>query len=104
MRLKRLHLVMGTRPEPMASPVSDVSPATAALIADHWRTAPAWQKLAYVYELNETLKPLALSDLRRRHPTESDAHLQRRLATRWLGAEQADRVYGPIAEDADAAR
>jgi hypothetical protein len=88
----------------MPSHSSDVSPATAALLVDHWRTAPPWQKLAYVHELNETLKLLALSDLRRRHPTESEAQLQRRLATRWLGAELAERVYGPITEGADAAR
>jgi hypothetical protein len=82
---------------------SDCSPATTALLIDHWRTAPPWQKLNAINELNESLKLLALSDLRRRHPTESEAQIQRRLATRWLGADLADRVYGPIAEGADAA-
>lgn len=69
----------------------------------HWRETPAWQKLAYVNELNEVLKMLALSDLRRRHPNESDALLERRLATRWLGTTLADQVYGPLPETSNAA-
>jgi hypothetical protein len=86
----------------MRSSNTDVSPTIEAMIIDHWRTTPTWQKLAYINELNATLQALALSDLRRRHPTESEAQLNRRLATRWLGAELADRVYGPIPEDANA--
>ena len=82
--------------------MTDVSPAIESMLIEHWRTTPAWQKLAYVNELNATLQALALSDLRRRYPAESDARLQRRLAARWLGAALADRVYGPIREDADA--
>ncbi|MFV9503427.1 MAG: hypothetical protein AB4911_02560, partial [Oscillochloridaceae bacterium umkhey_bin13] len=73
----------------------DCSPTTTALLIDHWRTTPPWQKLNAINELNEALKLLALSDLRRRYPTASEAQLQRRLATRWLGTELADRVYGP---------
>ncbi|NNJ09904.1 hypothetical protein EKD04_006150 [Chloroflexales bacterium ZM16-3] len=87
----------------MSADLSDCSSATTALLIAHWRAAPAWQKLSYINELNESLKLLALSDLRRHHPTESDAQLQRRLATRWLGADLADRVYGSIGEDSDAA-
>lgn len=87
----------------MATPGSDRSLATTALLIDHWRTTPPWQKLNAIHELNESLKLLALSDLRRRHPTESEAQLQRRLAARWLGADLADRVYGPIAEGTNAA-
>lgn len=87
----------------MAANGMDCSPTTTALLIDHWRTTPPWQKLNAINELNEALKLLALSDLRRRHPTASEAQLQRRLAMRWLGTELADRVYGPIAEGADAA-
>lgn len=87
----------------MSSPMSDVTPEVAALLAQHWRTTPVWQKLADVHELNETLKTLALSDLRRRYPRASEAQLQRRLAERWLGAELAVRVYGALPEDEHAA-
>ena len=86
----------------MTSISADISPAVAALLVTHWRETPIWQKLAYVNELNETVKTLALSDLRRRYPLESDRQHQRRLVTRWLGAELADRVYGPIHEDTNA--
>ncbi len=81
----------------------DCSPTTTALLIEHWRTTPSWQKLNAINELNEALKLLALSDLRRRHSTASEAQLQRHLATRWLGTELANRIYGPIAEGADAA-
>lgn len=87
----------------MDSPISDLAPDTAALLTDHWRTTPVWRKLADVHELNEALKILALSDLRRRFPHASEAQLQRRLAERWLGADLAMRVYGPILEDEHAA-
>ncbi|WP_097646171.1 hypothetical protein [Candidatus Viridilinea mediisalina] len=82
----------------IASHGSDSSLATSKLLLEYWRTAPSWQKLQAINDLNAALKILALSDLRRRHPTESDAQLQRRLATRWLGAELAERVYGPHAD------
>lgn len=81
---------------------SDVSPTTASLMVTYWRTTPFWQKLAHVNELNQSLQTLATSDLRRRYPTESDMQIRRRLATRWLGAELAERVYGPIDEEVDA--
>ena len=87
----------------MYSPPTDLSPATAALLIQHWREKTVWQKLAYVGELNETLKTLALSDLRRRYPQATEPQLQRRLAERWLGVELAAQVYGPIGEDNDAA-
>lgn len=87
----------------MAAQLTDVDPAIAALQVEHWRTTPAWQKLAYVDELNQTLRLLGLSDLRRQYPHASEAQLQRRLAARWLGEALAERVYGPISEDANAA-
>jgi hypothetical protein len=86
----------------MAWPVSDASPNVTSMMVAHWRETPLWQKLAYVNELNQTLKTLATSDLRRCYPMESEAQLQRRLAVRWLGVELADRIYGPINEEADA--
>jgi hypothetical protein len=79
--------------------MSDLAPDIASLLAEHWRTTPVWQKLTEMHELNETLKMLALSDLRRRYPRASEAQLQRRLAERWLGTELALRVYGPLSED-----
>ena len=48
----------------MNSISADVSPAVASLIITYWRETPIWQKLSYVNELNETVRILALSDLR----------------------------------------
>jgi hypothetical protein len=87
----------------MSDAPTDISPAVAALLVAHWRETPTWRKLSYVNELNQSLKLLGLSDLRRRYPRESHAQLQRRLATRWLGADLADQVYGSIPEATDAA-
>lgn len=78
---------------------NDPTPPIDRRIIEYWRTAPPWQKLKAIDELNETLKLLALSDLRRRYPNASASELQRRLAERWLGKEVAARVYGPIAAD-----
>jgi hypothetical protein len=63
----------------MSAPTTHVSPEIAAMLVEHWRTTPTWQKLAYVNELNATLQLLAISDLRRRYPHESEAQVQRRL-------------------------
>lgn len=87
----------------MTSPISDIAPDVAALLVEHWRATPVWQKLNAVHELNETLKVLALSDLRRRYPRAADADLQRHLAARWLGPALTLRLYGPLPEHADAA-
>ena len=83
----------------MSSLLSDLAPDTEVLLTEHWRTTPVWQKLVEIHELNETLKTLAFSDLRRRYPHASEAQLQRRVAERWLGAELARHVYGPLPED-----
>lgn len=78
---------------------SDLAPDSALLLAEHWRVTPVWQKLVEIHELNETLKTLARSDLRRRYPHASEAQVQRWLAERWLGAELAFHLYGPLSED-----
>lgn len=77
--------------------MNDPTPPIDRRIIEYWRTAPPWQKLKAIDELNETLKLLALSDLRRRYPHASESELQRRLAERWLGKEVAARVYGDVA-------
>ncbi len=86
----------------MSAPITDLAPGVAAMLIAHWRTAPVWQKLAYINELNDTLKLLATSDLRQRYPQENQTQLQRRLATRWLGVELAQRIYGPEPDGYDA--
>jgi hypothetical protein len=80
----------------------DLSLTIEAMMLEHWRTTPTWQKLAYINELNTTLKNLAISDLHRRYPSETDAQLHYRLAIRWLGSDLANRVYSSLHTNADA--
>jgi hypothetical protein len=66
---------------------------------DLMRRAPAWRKAETLGEMYATMKQLALSGLRSRHPEASEVELQRRLANLLLTADLAERVYGPPTED-----
>jgi hypothetical protein len=83
--------------------LSDTSPAVERLQIELMRQAPAWRKAALAGQMSESVRLLMLSGLRQRHPQASPAELRRRLADLWLGAELAERVYGPLpAEGTDA--
>jgi hypothetical protein len=56
--------------------------------------APAWRKLQMVAQMNETVRTLALSGLRQRHPNASPQELRRLLADLILGEALAEKVYG----------
>jgi ABC-type transport system involved in cytochrome bd biosynthesis fused ATPase/permease subunit len=58
------------------------------------RRAPAWRKVQMVAQLNETVRTLALSGLRQRHPSASPQELRRLLADLILGEPLAEKVYG----------
>lgn len=60
------------------------------------RRAPAWRKVQMVAQLNETIRTLALSGLRQRHPDASPQELRRLLANLILGESLAEKIYGPI--------
>lgn len=62
------------------------------------RRAPAWRKIHMVAQLNETVRTLALSGLRQRHPEASPLELRRLLADLILGESLAKKIYGPIPE------
>ena len=83
-RPKTAHLFPDTRPE-----------AEAVLIG-LLRQAPPWRKLHMVGQLNQTVRTLALSGLRARHPDAPPQELRRRLADLLLGPDLAARVYGPL--------
>ena len=76
--------------------ISDTHPKMEQLRIDLLRELPSWRKLHMVGQMYETMKLLALSGLRQRHPGVSEAELQRRLADLWLGPELAVNVYGPL--------
>jgi len=77
----------------------DTHPEIERLQIQRLRQMPPWRKLALVSEMNRTVRTLALAGLRQRHPHDTPAQRQRRLADLLLGAELAERVYGPSPEE-----
>jgi hypothetical protein len=57
---------------------------------------PPWRKMALVGEMSRTVRTLALAGLRQRHPDDTSAQRQRRLADLLLGPDLAAKVYGPL--------
>jgi hypothetical protein len=54
---------------------------------------PAWKKMAIVDDLIATVRTLAISGLRERHPDATPQEIDRLLAEMMLGAELARKVY-----------
>ena len=83
----------------MAEPYpTDTDPQTTHLLVELNRSTPAWRKLELVAQMNETVRLLSLTGLRKRHPGASQEELKRRLADLVLGPDLAERVYGPLSE------
>jgi hypothetical protein len=87
----------------MTQVFSDTLPETERALFAMLRNMPPWRKLEMVAQLNQTVRALALSGLRERYPQANDAELRRRLADLVLGAELAEKVYGPVSEKPHAA-
>lgn len=81
---------------------SDTEPEAEAVLLQLLRQAPVWRKWQMMAQLNSMAKSLALSDLRQQCPQATEAELHRRLADRWLGAELALAVYGPLTSENNA--
>lgn len=75
---------------------SDTSPEAEAVLIDLLRQAPSWRKLEMVGELNAAVREFALNGLRERYPKADSSEINRRLADLLLGAELAEKVYGPL--------
>ena len=76
--------------------LSDTPPHVQALLNEMMRRAPGWRKLEMMAELNASVRLLALSGLRSRHPNDTPEQLRRRLADMLLGPDLARRAYGPM--------
>lgn len=57
------------------------------------RRMPSWKKFAAVDDLNETVRTLAISGIRQRHPDATPTEIRRMLADILLGPELAEKVY-----------
>ena len=82
----------------MATLSADTSLQMEQIQIEGLRRMPVWRKLALVGEMNRAVRELALAGLRQRHPHDTPAQRQRRLADLILGPELARRVYGPTLE------
>jgi hypothetical protein len=80
----------------MTSLYSDTDPKAERVQIELLRRVPAWRKIQMVSQLNETVRTLALSGLRQRHPDASPQALRRLLADLMLGESLAEKVYGPV--------
>ena len=74
----------------------DTAPEAERVLIDLLRRAPPLRKLEMVGQLNQTVRTLALSGLRQRHPQATAEELRRRLADLLLGPVMATEVYGPL--------
>ena len=74
----------------------DTHPEAEAALIGMLRQVPPWRKLHMVGQLNQTVRTLALSGLRQRHPEATPQELRRRLADLLLGPDLAALVYGPL--------
>jgi hypothetical protein len=86
-----------SNPRPQTAPLfPDTRPEAEAVLIGMLRQAPPWRKLHMVGQLNQTVRTLALSGLRQRHPQATPQELRRRLADLLLGPDLAAQVYGPL--------
>lgn len=77
----------------MSALFSDTHPKMEQMQLEFIRRMPAWKKFAIVDDLNETVKTLAISGIKQRHPNASSGQIQRILAELMLGVELARKVY-----------
>ena len=73
---------------------SDTHPKIEQLQIELIRRMPSWKKFSLVDGLNETVRTLAVSGIRERHPDASPEEIRFMLAQLMLGEELARKVYG----------
>lgn len=73
---------------------NDTHPAIHAMRIEAYRRMTPAQKLEIVCALNDTVKALALADIRRRHPHADERELMLRLASRSLPPDLLRNAFG----------
>jgi len=77
----------------MSTLFPDTHPKMEAIQIEIIRRMPSWKKISIMEALNETVKALAISGIKERHPNATPQEIQRMLAELMLGAELARKVY-----------
>jgi hypothetical protein len=72
---------------------ADTHPKMEALQIQVIRRMPAWKKISIVNDLNETVKTMAVSGIKQRHPNATPQEVHFMLAEIMLGTELAQKVY-----------
>lgn len=78
----------------MSSYYPDTHPKIEQMQIELIRKMPSWKKFAIVDDLNETVRTMAVSGLKQRHPDATPEEIRRMLADILLGPELAGKVYG----------
>ena len=73
--------------------INDTDPRAEAVLVAGYRRMSAAQKVERVRQLTLAVQELALLDVRRRHPNESEREHELRVASRWLTAEVMRRAF-----------
>jgi hypothetical protein len=73
---------------------SDTDPKIEQMQIELIRRMPPWKKIAIVDGLNETVRNLAITGIKQRHPNATPEQVYRMLAELMLGSELAQEVYG----------
>lgn len=77
----------------MSALYSDTDPKIEQMQIEFIRRMPSWKKMGIVDGLNETVKTLAITGIKQRHPEATPEQVQRMLADLILGVELARKVY-----------
>ena len=77
----------------MSAYYSDTHPKIEQMQIELIRKMPSWKKFATVDDLNETVRTLAISGIKQRHPGATPTEIRRMLADILLGQELARKVY-----------
>jgi hypothetical protein len=80
--------------EARSDSVTDTHPKVEAFLIDGYRRMSPAQKMARVTALTQAVQELALTDIRRRHPTASVEEQSLRLASRWLDSGLMRKAFG----------
>jgi hypothetical protein len=72
---------------------TDTHPKIEKMQIEVIRRMPTWKKIAVMDGLNETVRTLAITGIKQRHPNATPAQVHRMLADLMLGAELARKVY-----------
>ena len=80
----------------MAHPLTDTDPRIERMRIELLRQMPPTEKLRIMVQLNQMARELIRSEISTRYPNASEADLRRLMLDRILGAELAEKVYGPL--------